>query len=82
MPIVVVIHWIIFDGCILDNLHDKDPNGNVVLCIKLFNEKIGNYISEKYLQNTDRGSNISFFMFILFTTIMVYRLIYNIEIIK
>jgi hypothetical protein len=82
MPIVVVIHWIIFNGCILDNTHDKDPNGNVVSCIKLFNEKIGNYITEKYLQNTDRATYISFLIFTTYLTIMVYRFIYKIDILK
>ena len=82
MPIVVVIHWIIFNGCILDNTHDKDPNGNVVSCIKLLNEKIGNYITEKYLQNTDRATYISFLIFTTYLTIMVYRFIYKIDILK
>ena len=82
IPIVVVIQWIIFNGCILDKTHDKDPNGNIVSCIKLFNENIGNYISEKYLQNTNRASYISFLIFTSYLTIMVYRFIYKIDILK
>jgi len=80
MPLAVVFHWIIYNGCILDKLHDKDSTGNVVSCIKLLNKKLGEYLSKKYFKNTNRGSYITSFIFISYSTIIIYRLIYNIDI--
>ena len=80
IPIAVVIQWIIYDGCILDNLHNKDPTGNCASCIKLCNKKLADYIIKNYFKNTNRASYITFLIFISYTTIMVYRLIYNIDV--
>jgi hypothetical protein len=80
IPILIVIHWIIYNGCILDKLHERNPNGNCASCIKIFNEKIANYITKKYLQNTDRPLYITFLIFTSYLTIMVYRLIYKIDV--
>ena len=88
MLIVVVFHWIIFNGCILDNFHHTNANigttttDNITPILKLFNENLANYIHKKYLENTNRPSYITFFVFTLLTTVSTYRLIYNIEIIK
>ena len=79
MPIAVVIQWLIFDGCVLDNLHKKDSTGNCASCLKLFNTKIANYIITNYFKNTNRGRYLAYLIFMSFATIAIYRLIFNID---
>jgi len=82
IPIAVSIQWFIFDGCLFDKLHTSDRSGNCASCLKLFNTKIANYIITKYLRNTNRGRYTGYLIFMSFTTIAVYRLIFNIDFIK
>jgi hypothetical protein len=88
IPLAVAFNWIIFNGCIMDKLHHDNANigikltDNVTPILKLFSKKLANYINKKYLQNTNRVAYISFFYWILLITIVCYRLIYNIDILK
>jgi hypothetical protein len=88
IPLAVAFSWIIFNGCVINTLHHKKANintnqtDNITPILKIFNTKIANYINKKYLQNTNRTTYIMFFYFILLTTILSYRLIYNIDILK
>lgn len=79
IPIAVVIQWLIFDGCVFDNLHKKDSAGNCATCLKLFNTKIANYIITNYFKNTNRGGYIAYLIFMSYSTIAVYRVIFNID---
>ena len=88
MPLAVAFSWIICNGCIIDTLHHKkaiintNQTDNVTPILKIFNTTIANYINKKYLQNTNRTTYVVFFYFILLTTIVSYRLIYSIDILK
>jgi hypothetical protein len=88
IPLAVAFSWIIFNGCVINTLHHKKANintnqtDNITPILKIFNTTIANYINKKYLQNTNRTTYIMFFYFILLTTILSYRLIYNIDILK
>jgi hypothetical protein len=88
IPLAVAFSWIIFNGCVVNTLHHKKANintnqtDNVTPILKIFNTTIANYINKKYLQNTNRTTYIMFFYFILLTTILSYRLIYNIDILN
>ena len=88
IPIVVAFSWVIFNGCLINTLHDNKANintnqtDNVTPILKLFSKTLANYINKKYLQNTNRVTYIVFFYFILLITIVSYRLIYNIDILK
>jgi len=82
IPIAVVIQWLILNGCILDKFHNKDRTGNCASCLKLFNKKLGNYITKNYFENTNRPLYTSFFIFSSYLTIAVYRLIFNIDFLK
>jgi hypothetical protein len=88
IPLALVITWVIFNGCIINTLHDNKANintnqtDNVTPILKLFSKTLANYINKKYLQNTNRITYIVFFYFILLVTIVCYRLIYNIDFIK
>ena len=68
IPLVTVLTWIIFNGCILDKLHHTDANcgitltDNITPILKLFNENMANYINKKYLENTNRPTYITFFL--------------------
>ena len=79
IPLVTVLTWIIFNGCILDKLHHTDANcgitltDNITPILKLFNENMANYINKKYLENTNRPTYITFFFYTLLTTIISYR---------
>ena len=87
IPIVVVFSWVIFNGCLINTLHDNKANistnltDNITPILKLFSKTLANYINKKYLQNTNRVTYIVFFYFILLITFVSYRLIYNIDII-
>jgi len=88
IPLALVITWVIFNGCIINTLHDNKANintnqtDNVTPILKLFSKTLANYINKKYLQNTNRITYIVFFYFVLLVTIVCYRLIYNIDFIK
>lgn len=88
IPLTLVITWVIFNGCIINTLHDNKANintnqtDNVTPILKLFSKTLANYINKKYLQNTNRITYISSVYFILLVTIVCYRLIYNIDFIK
>ena len=88
IPLALVITWVIFNGCIINTLHDNKANintnqtDNVTPILKLFSKTLANYINKKYLQNTNRITYIVFFYFVLLVTIVCYRLIYNIYFIK
>jgi hypothetical protein len=88
IPLAVAFTWIIFNGCVIDTLHHKKANintnqtDNVTPILKIFNTTIANYINKKYLQNTNRTIYVVSFYFILLTTIVSYRLIYNIDILN
>jgi hypothetical protein len=88
IPLALVITWVIFNGCIINTLHDNKANintnqtDNVTPILKLFSKTLANYINKKYLQNTNRITYISSVYFILLVTIVCYRLIYNIDFIK
>jgi hypothetical protein len=88
IPLTIVITWVIFNGCVIDKLHHNKANtdttltDNITPLLKLFSKKLANYINKKYLQNTNRITYIVFFYFMLVVTIVSYRLIYNIDILK
>jgi hypothetical protein len=88
IPLALVITWVIFNGCIINILHDNKANintnqsDNVTPILKLFSKTLANYINKKYLQNTNRITYISSVYFILLVTIVCYRLIYNINVIN
>ena len=88
IPLAVAFTWIIFNGYVINTLHHKKANintnqtDNITPILKIFSKTIANYINKKYLQNTNRTTYIMFFYFILLTTILSYRLIYNIDILK
>jgi len=88
IPLTVAFSWIIYNGCIINTLHDNKGNintnqtDNVTPILELFSKKLANYINKKYLQNTNRITYIVFFYFVLLVTIVSYRLIYNIDILK
>lgn len=88
IPLALVITWVIFNGCIINTLHNNKANintnqtDNVTPILKLFSKTLANYINKKYLQNTNRITYIVFFYFVLLVTIVCYRLIYNIDFIK
>ena len=83
--LAISLHWIIFNGCILDYLHYDHCNNNnistnnVTPVLELFNKEFASYIHNNYLKNTMRPTYIIFFICILLLTIIIYRLIYNIE---
>ena len=83
--LAISFHWIIFNGCIFDYLHHNHcnnnniPTNNVTPLLELFNKEFAYYIDENYLKNTMRPTYIIFFIYILILTIIIYRLIYNIE---
>jgi len=83
--LAISFHWIIFNGCVLDKLHYKTcnnsniPTNNITPILKLLNNNFANYIDEIYLKNTMRPTYIIFCIVILILTIMIYRLIYNID---
>ena len=88
MPLAVAFSWIICNGCMLDNLHHNEANtgisltDNITPFLKLFSKKLANYINKNYLQNTNRITYIVFFNLVLLITILCYRLIFNIDILK
>ena len=88
IPLALVITWVIFNGCIINTLHDNKANintnqtDNITPILKLFSKTLANYINKKYLQNTNRLTYIVFFYFVLLVTIVCYRLIFNIDFIK
>ena len=88
IPLTIVITWVIFNGCVIDKLHHNKANtdttltDNITPLLKLFSKKLANYINKKYLQNTNRPTYIIFSYFVLLVTIVSYRLIYNIDILK
>jgi hypothetical protein len=88
IPLAIALSWTIYNGCLINILHDNKANintnqtDNVTPILKLFSKTIANYINRKYLQNTNRVTYIVFLYFILLTTIVTYRLIYNIDIFK
>jgi hypothetical protein len=88
IPLAVAFSWIIFNGCIINTLHHNKANintnqtDNITPILKIFSKTIANYINKKYLQNTNRTTYVVFFYFILLTTIVSYRLIYSIDILK
>ena len=82
IPIAVVIQWLILNGCILDNFHNKDRTGNCASCLKLFNKNLGDYITKNYFENTNRPLYVTFLIFMSYSTIAVYRLIFNIDFLK
>jgi hypothetical protein len=88
IPLTIVITWVIFNGCVIDKLHHNKANtdttltDNITPLLKLFSKKLANYINKKYLQNTNRITYIVFSYFVLLVTIVSYRLIYNIDILK
>jgi hypothetical protein len=88
IPLAIAFSWIIFNGCIINTLHDNKANintnqtDNITPLLKLFSKTLANYINKKYLQNTNRITYISSVYFILLVTIICYRLIYNIDILK
>ena len=88
IPLAVSIHWIIFNGCILDTLHHDNANvgtaqtDNFISMLELFSKPLACYINENYLQNTNRLIFISSTLFILLTTIACYRVIFNIDILN
>ena len=83
--LAISLHWIIFNGCIFDYLHHNHcnnnniPTNNVTPFLELFNKEFANYIDNNYFKNTMRPTYIIFFICILLLTIIIYRLIYNIE---
>jgi hypothetical protein len=83
--LAISLHWIIFNGCILDYFHHDNcnnsniPTNYITPFLELFNKEFANYIDNNYLKNTMRPTYIIFFIFILVLTIIIYRLIYNIE---
>jgi hypothetical protein len=88
IPLAVAFSWIIYNGCIINTLHHNKANtdttltDNITPLLKLFSKKLANYINKKYLQNTNRITYIVFSYFVLLVTIVSYRLIYNIDILK
>jgi len=88
IPLAVVIHWLIFNGCILDTLHHDNANvgtaltDNITPTLELFSKTLASYINKNYLQNTNRLIFITSYFFILLTTIACYRVIYNIDILN
>jgi hypothetical protein len=88
IPLAVAFSWIIYNGCIINTLHHNKANintnqtDNVTPILELFSKKLANYINKKYLQNTNRITYIVFSYFVLLVTIVSYRLIYNIDILK
>ena len=86
IPLAISFSWVIFNGCVINTFHHKKANinttytDNVTPILRLLSKTIANYINKKYLQNTNRVTYIMFFYFILLTTIVSYRVIYNIEI--
>ena len=88
IPLAVAFSWIICNGCLINTLHHNKANintnqtDNITPILKIFSKTIANYINKKYLQNTNRTTYIMFFYFILLVTIVSYRFIYNIDILK
>ena len=88
IPLAVAVHWVIFNGCILDTLHHDNANvgtaltDNITPTLELFSKTLACYINKNYLQNTSRLAYISSFYFILLTTIACYRVIFNIDILN
>ena len=88
IPLVIGFSWVIFNGCLINTLHDNKANinthqtDNITPILKLLSKTLANYINKKYLQNTNRVTYIVFFYFILLITFVSYRLIYNIDILK
>jgi hypothetical protein len=88
IPLAVAFSWIICNGCIIDIFHHNKANTGIILTdnitpfLKLFSKKLANYINKNYLQNTNRINYIVFFNLVLLITILCYRLIFNIDIIK
>jgi len=85
IPFLISLHWIYFNGCILDNLHHKDCNinkektDNITPFIGLFNKDLSEKIYNNYLKNTSRPTYILISKDFLILTIIIYRLIYKIE---
>ena len=83
--LAITIHWIIFNGCIFDCLHQKNcnndniPDNSIVKFIKIFNEDFANNIDNLYFKNTLRSVYLIFSIHVLLLTIIIYRLIYNID---
>jgi len=88
IPLAIAFTWVIFNGCLINKFHHNKANintnqtDNVTPILKLVSKELANYINKKYLQNTNRITYIMFFYFVLLTTILSYRLIYNIDILK
>ena len=88
IPLAVAVHWVIFNGCILDTLHNDNANvgttltDNFTSILELFNKPLATYIYKNYLQNTIRTAFISSLTLILLTTIAYYRVIFNIDILN
>jgi len=85
-PLMVVTSWVIFDGCILNSLHDDTLNSivatKIILFLNLFSTNLAHYVNKKYIINTNRGIYLTFLYQILLTTILLYRVIFNIDILK
>lgn len=85
IPLVISFHWVIFNGCIFDYLHFENcnnnniPTNNIIPILELFNKEFASYIDNNYLKNTLRPVFSTVFIYILILTIIIYRLIYNIE---
>ena len=88
IPLAVVIHWLIFNGCILDTLHHDNANvgttktDNITPTLELFSKTLASYVYKNYLQNTNRLIFIASSYMILLTTIACYRVIFNIDILN
>ena len=86
IPLIITLHWIIFNGCILDAYHHENiqsniPTDNITPYLKLINNYIGEYIYETFLKDTCRPTYIIFFIYTLIMTVMMYRLLYSIDLI-
>jgi hypothetical protein len=88
IPLVIVFSWIIFNGCIVDYLHHNNPNidtkltDNITPAFKFFIKRLPDYIKNYYLNNPNRHIFIIYFVQLLIITIICYRVIYNIDILK
>ena len=80
IPFLISLHWIIFNGCIIDKFHHKNcnintiPTNNITPFLELFNKEFASYIHDNYLKNTMRPSYIFISKdFLILTIIIVFN---------
>ena len=87
IPYLISLQWIIFDGCILNKLHETidynytSPSIHILNVIKKINNNCYNYLNNKCIKIKKFDTFISTNLICFWITILLFRYIFNINLI-